>query len=180
MSKNAEDIFPRDPRLPEMENPCRDVPAPELIGYHLRPIPRGVFGNISKVLEEMAECEDAHDQGSSVMLILELSDLVGAIQGFLAAHNLTTKDIRTGPAMCTLISWTQLRISFDDLRRAKNHVATLTELDAVLENIERFLPRWNLELQDLERMAHATHRAFRSGQRKRKDGGETLDFPTPA
>jgi hypothetical protein len=59
----------------------------ESSGYHLSDIPRGVYGEPGKIIEEAAEFEDAIRQNVSVMAIMELSDLVGAIRGYLARHH---------------------------------------------------------------------------------------------
>lgn len=55
----------------------------EKVGYHKRSIRRGVFGELSKIEEEVAELADADEQGVRVMVLIELSDLVGAIRGYL-------------------------------------------------------------------------------------------------
>lgn len=55
-------------------------------GYHLKNISKGVLGELSKIREELDEAEDAEDQGSKVMLLVELSDLLGAVEGYLAKH----------------------------------------------------------------------------------------------
>ena len=52
-------------------------------GYHLREIKKGVLGETSKIREELEELEDAEEQGVAVMALVELSDLVGAIQAKL-------------------------------------------------------------------------------------------------
>lgn len=64
-------------------------------GYHLARIERGVFGEPSKIREELCEFEDALHQGVMVMAIVELADLVGAIGGWLAKHHpsLTVHDL---------------------------------------------------------------------------------------
>lgn len=54
-----------------------------MAGYHLANIPRGTYGEPSKILEETLEFQDAIRQGNPVMALCELSDLVGAIQGYL-------------------------------------------------------------------------------------------------
>lgn len=54
-------------------------------GYHLTPPPRGVFGELSKIAEELAEAQDAELQ-SKIMVLLELSDLYGAVKGYLQKH----------------------------------------------------------------------------------------------
>jgi NTP pyrophosphatase (non-canonical NTP hydrolase) len=67
------------------------------IGYHLREIDRGEYGEASKIFEEAYEFADALDQGSALMALIELSDMVGAIKGFLAKHHptITLADLDT-------------------------------------------------------------------------------------
>jgi phosphoribosyl-ATP pyrophosphohydrolase len=64
-------------------------------GYHTREIPQGVYGELSKVYEECAELADAEAQGSKLMVLNELADIVGAIEGYLAKHyqNITLVDL---------------------------------------------------------------------------------------
>jgi len=64
-------------------------------GYHLNTIPKGTFGGFSKILEEVAECQDAIEQDSKIMLAVELSDLYGALEGFALKHGLTMLDLKT-------------------------------------------------------------------------------------
>lgn len=56
-------------------------------GYHLREIDKGVLGEASKVREEVEEFLDAVDQGVSIMALVELSDLMGAVKAYLEAHH---------------------------------------------------------------------------------------------
>lgn len=64
-------------------------------GYHIKEIPQGVFGNPSKIKEEVEEFFDAVDQGNPVMALTELSDLLGAIEGWLVKNHpsVTLNDI---------------------------------------------------------------------------------------
>lgn len=55
-------------------------------GYHLTEIPRGEYGEISKILEEAAELKDAMEQGQKLMCLIEISDIYGAIEGYLEKH----------------------------------------------------------------------------------------------
>lgn len=55
-------------------------------GYHLAAISRGELGELSKIREELDELSDAMAQGSKVMAAVELSDLMGAVQAFMARH----------------------------------------------------------------------------------------------
>ncbi len=52
-------------------------------GYHLTEIPKGKIGEASKILEEAQELMDADAQGVRVMQLVELSDLVGAIDLYM-------------------------------------------------------------------------------------------------
>lgn len=56
-------------------------------GYHLTIIRKGKFGEASKIIEEVEEFKDALSQGCSLMALVELSDLLGAIKGFLAKNH---------------------------------------------------------------------------------------------
>ena len=55
-------------------------------GYHLAPIAKGQLGEISKIAEELEELADAQAQGNRIMMMVELSDLYGAIEHFLEKH----------------------------------------------------------------------------------------------
>jgi hypothetical protein len=58
-------------------------------GYHLKPITRGVYGEPSKIKEEMDEFFDALEQSNPVMAFTELSDAIGAIEGWLEKNHPT-------------------------------------------------------------------------------------------
>lgn len=51
--------------------------------FHKRDIPEGVFGDFSKIEEEFFEAKDAVEQDVKVMLLIELTDLLGAIRGYM-------------------------------------------------------------------------------------------------
>ena len=54
----------------------------EPTGYHLRKIEKGVLGEASKITEEYEEFLDAKDQKNPVMELVELSDMLGAIEAY--------------------------------------------------------------------------------------------------
>lgn len=56
------------------------------MGYHKAIIAKGVYGQLSKIYEELAEVQDAMDQDASIMALVELSDVFGAIEGYLKAN----------------------------------------------------------------------------------------------
>lgn len=63
------------------------------MGFHKNIITRGVYGEISKVREELEEAEDAIQQGQTLMLLVELADIVGASAGVAAKHGLSINDL---------------------------------------------------------------------------------------
>lgn len=65
-------------------------------GYHTTLIQRGILGESSKMLEEIYELIDAELQGCKVMAILELADLLGAIEAYLEKkkYGITLEDLR--------------------------------------------------------------------------------------
>lgn len=64
-------------------------------GYHLKEIERGSFGDFSKIREELEEAEDAIEQKSVIMELVELSDLYGALQEYIRKqHNLSMEDLK--------------------------------------------------------------------------------------
>lgn len=65
------------------------------MGYHKNKINKGTYGEISKIQEELEELQDAQQQNNKIMQLVELSDIIGAIQGFLTKHhpNITLNDL---------------------------------------------------------------------------------------
>lgn len=62
------------------------------MGYHVRQIEKGVLGYHSKIKEEFEEFEDALEQGNPVMALVELSDMIGAIEEYALKHHNITLD----------------------------------------------------------------------------------------
>lgn len=64
------------------------------MGYHKREIKKGVLGEFSKIEEEFDELKDAFEQGNNLLVLCELSDLIGAIELYVHKFNLTIEDIK--------------------------------------------------------------------------------------
>lgn len=60
---------------------------PAQAGYHVRKIERGILGDASKIREETEEFMDSVEQGCQIMALVELSDLLGAVDAYLAKHH---------------------------------------------------------------------------------------------
>lgn len=65
------------------QNPALSINKP---GYHKTKINKRAYGSAGKIQEELDELNDAHEQGSKVMVLVELCDLYGALEGFLEAN----------------------------------------------------------------------------------------------
>ena len=59
------------------------------MGYHLKKIHKGVIGEFSKIREEMEELLDAHKQDNRLLELMEMCDLIGAIEAYILKNNLT-------------------------------------------------------------------------------------------
>jgi len=55
--------------------------------YHLDKIEKGVYGELSKVQEEILEALDAKKQDCELMVLIELSDAIGAIEAYLEKYH---------------------------------------------------------------------------------------------
>lgn len=60
--------------------------------YHLREIKKGVYGEASKITEEHEEFVEALEQKNPVMALIELSDLIGAIEAYAYKNHRVTLD----------------------------------------------------------------------------------------
>ena len=67
-------------------SPLDSLPPADNPGYHKKIIPKGEVGELSKVYEELLEAYEAESQGVGIMTLVELSDLIGAVEHFLAKH----------------------------------------------------------------------------------------------
>lgn len=67
-----------------------------MAGYHITEIKKGINGESSKLLEEVMELIDAEQQECRIMALVELSDLVGAIELYLEKHHpdMTIEDLK--------------------------------------------------------------------------------------
>lgn len=64
------------------------------MGYHKREITKGEIGEYSKVKEEFDELTDAWEQNNKVLIVCELTDLVGAIEEYAKQFNMTMGDLK--------------------------------------------------------------------------------------
>lgn len=66
-----------------------------MAGYHVSEIPKYAYGTAEKIQEEILELLDAEQQDCKVMCLVELSDILGAIEGYLTKNfsGITLEDL---------------------------------------------------------------------------------------
>lgn len=63
------------------------------MSYHKSKIEKGILGEFSKIKEEFQELEDAVNQNEKLLILCELSDVIGAIEAFAEKYHFTLEDI---------------------------------------------------------------------------------------
>ena len=62
--------------------------------FHNRPIFEGEYGKLSKIEEELDEAKEAAEQGIDLMVLIELSDIIGAVAGVVEQqYGMTLDDL---------------------------------------------------------------------------------------
>ena len=61
--------------------------------FHVMPVRRGTYGELSKVQEELDEALDAETRGQKLLLMIELSDIIGAVAGVAERHGYSLDDL---------------------------------------------------------------------------------------
>ncbi len=64
------------------------------MGYHLRKIEKGVYGEVSKIREELEELEDALEQQVYIMAHVEIADLYGALEAYAESMGLDMDELK--------------------------------------------------------------------------------------
>lgn len=63
------------------------------MGFHKVKIKKGKYGELSKIREELDEAYDAEEQGQDLMLLIELSDMLGAIDAVARKYGMTLNQL---------------------------------------------------------------------------------------
>lgn len=64
------------------------------MGYHKNKIQKGKLGEFSKIKEEFFELQDAHEQNDKILILCELSDMIGSIEEYLKKWNMELIDLK--------------------------------------------------------------------------------------
>lgn len=142
--------------------------------YHITDIPRGKFGEISKIIEELREWHDALDQDVSIMALVELSDVIGAINGFYRGNIYDyVLECRKVDSMLDMFAEITDKTMVDEFHRVIHILETAKGAELMhwiaftVEGIRMWLQKHHpsINMDDLRKMSVVTGRAFRSGTR---------------
>jgi len=61
--------------------------------FHKTKINKGIYGELSKIREELEEAYDAENQGQDLMLLIELSDIIGAVAGVAKKYGFSLEQL---------------------------------------------------------------------------------------
>lgn len=144
-----------------------------MAGYHIREIENGVFGQFSKIKEEFDEFLDALDQNCTLMALLELSDLLGALEGYCLKKNISFTDLISKSVEAAAVVHperkTDLHFRFSQITQATSQEEVIARLEDFLVDVVLYVETFNLRMLDLLTMSKITQRAFISGHRTPKE-----------
>lgn len=134
------------------------------MGYHLKEIERGIYGEISKIREEMDELMDAVEQQSKVLILVELCDYYGALKEYCKNNDIEMKSIYSlfeGNLFdtCRKLNKLTKQLEDSDIGNRKEIVSMIL---SIMDDISSF---YDLEVSEIIDFSEITKRAFESGRR---------------
>ena len=130
-------------------------------------MPQGVYGEFSKITEEVAELLDANSQNCAIMVIMEISDIVGALYAHYGIQYVNEcYDAITPPEECNVDNHKSIENDVELMFGFLTHNPTKkSNLIACIHLLAVWLDRFNLSFIDAKAMADITQRAFINGHR---------------
>lgn len=113
--------------------------------FHKRIIKKGVYGELSKIEEELQEAYDAEEQGQDLMLLIELSDMVGAIEGVAKKYGMNLEQLRNFATLRSYVAIEENKeeIQTENKENKKNsdvqYIHSLSGLASMLLNGEEII-----------------------------------------
>ena len=82
--------------------------------FHKKNITKGIYGELSKIQEELDEAFEAQEQNQELMLLIELSDIIGAVEGVSKKYGFTIEQ---------LLQFSRLRsrVAIEELMSGEHH-----------------------------------------------------------
>lgn len=139
-------------------------------GYHIKEIQKGVLGEYSKIIEEFEEYNDALEQNCKIMQLVELSDLIGALEHYSVYNKILTSD-NFKNLLLTLIH-SQVEVEFSTTESLSSIINQKPDdshpihvenwITKILLNIHSLLAikYKGFDLDDVYKMSKITQRAF--------------------
>mgnify|MGYP003442673552 CR=1 FL=1 len=135
--------------------------------FHRRLIAKGEYGELSKVREEVEEGLDALEQGQLLMFSVELSDILGALNGVAEKHFDKTIEEYLDPNFEPVLNELDFASREAYIEKSKNllemleHLLKLSEVSepkediikGILQPIVIMASRFNLSFKDLNDFA---------------------------
>lgn len=137
-------------------------------GYHLGIIDKGTYGEFSKVAEEFQEVQDAFAQGCKIMALVELSDMLGAMEAFYTDFQRHVEQARSGfehhkqYGNPVVYHYTALADAFRFMEKNDNPEWAVSFF---LIRVMDYLSTFNMTIEDAMNMSTITKRAFINGRR---------------
>ena len=130
------------------------------MGFHIAKIEKGVYGEWSKVEEEIEEIIDALSQNIKPMLLIELCDCLGAVKAY---YNLTTPESQYSELLFKLSVTTNKYSQYgsldvvterfiQDLRINKNMASSINVTKSILDFVQIYFNE-SITFIDLMRFA---------------------------
>lgn len=132
---------------------------------HKREIIVGEYGSWSKVIEESQECLDALEQENPVLVLVELSDLYGAIRGWLAGHSIVISEVSGYGKSFNVVGLLDILARVSLVERLMDRLELVRNLFGY---VHAYVTLYRLSSSDLWKMADFTDACFASGKRKKK------------
>jgi hypothetical protein len=140
-------------------------------GYHVNVIDKGVYGQFSKVAEEFQEVQDAWEQECTIMALVELSDMLGAMEAVYpdfhrhaaqAEEQLRHRMVQNKHQPVEARSRIEITEAFQFVAKDHNPEWSVSNL---LSQIMEYLVCFNMTIADAMKMSTITKRAFINGRR---------------
>lgn len=137
-----------------------------LPGYHLINIEKGCNGEPSKIIEEIIELIDAESQNAKIMALIELSDLLGAIELYVNKYEIQyflDKEFLNAPPSTSK----QILFFAEKLNHSFDNETRLEIIDSLFKSICGYIQNKfkGISLEDILIMKNITKRAFINGRR---------------
>jgi len=78
--------------------------------FHKAIIQKGIYGELSKIKEELDEAYDAESQNQDLMLLIELSDIIGAVEGVSKKYGFTLEQLMVFARLRSLVAIEEMKV----------------------------------------------------------------------